>query len=224
MVIKSSGRLSMETDIVDEFGGNRPHSLSEYYRGGPRVPNLSNNSRIPTTGPIRYSNFYGATEFILQSFSVPAVDTTAWYNNVTLSDYVTPYSSQGEVWTDNVVDLVLSASVTVSPSLIRIPSFSVGIQSTEDSDYADDDEYTGIRNPGIRIRNPDGTVLRDVRVSGQVFGVQTAELTIPATTVNATALGTYRVYFIADIYRSPEGDAAYMRWTSSQFNMTWETR
>ena len=37
MALPSSGQLSIN-DIVGEFGGSAPHSLSEYNRGGSLVP------------------------------------------------------------------------------------------------------------------------------------------------------------------------------------------
>ena len=61
MAIKSSGSLSM-TEIVDEFGGSVPHSLSEYYRNGGAVP--GNNTNVPTSGTISMSNFYNAVNEI----------------------------------------------------------------------------------------------------------------------------------------------------------------
>jgi hypothetical protein len=36
-----------------------PHSLNEYYRGGPLVPNVPANASIPTSGTIAMNNFYG---------------------------------------------------------------------------------------------------------------------------------------------------------------------
>lgn len=58
MALPSSGTLSIQ-DIVDEFGGTAPHSLSEYYRNGAYVG--SNNTGVPTSGTISLSDFYGAT-------------------------------------------------------------------------------------------------------------------------------------------------------------------
>jgi len=59
MALPASGTLSI-SDIVGEFGGSAPHSLSEYYRGGGLVPDIAVNSSIPTSGTISISNFYGA--------------------------------------------------------------------------------------------------------------------------------------------------------------------
>ena len=59
MAIKSSGTISFPV-IVDEFDGSVPHSIGEYYRGGESVPDVALNSKVPTTGPISFSDFYGA--------------------------------------------------------------------------------------------------------------------------------------------------------------------
>ncbi len=60
MALQSSGTITLN-DIAGEFGAvnGTPHSLSEYYRGGGAVPDSSTNSSIPTSGTIRFSNFYG---------------------------------------------------------------------------------------------------------------------------------------------------------------------
>jgi hypothetical protein len=63
MPIKVSGPISMQ-DIVNEFGGETPHSINEYYRGGSRVPNANINANIPQTGAISVGNFYGASKVI----------------------------------------------------------------------------------------------------------------------------------------------------------------
>lgn len=61
MALAGSGTLSIN-DIAGEFGGRSdPESLSEFYRGGSRVPNNATNSGIPTSGTISISNFYNAS-------------------------------------------------------------------------------------------------------------------------------------------------------------------
>lgn len=63
MALPSSGPISL-LDIVAEFGGTAPHSLSEYYGAAPGVP---------TSGPISLSDFYGkANEFTLTISSAVA--------------------------------------------------------------------------------------------------------------------------------------------------------
>jgi hypothetical protein len=58
MVLQSSGTISIN-DLVTEFGGSAPHSLSEYYRGGGLVPDTATNANIPTSGQIDMNDFYG---------------------------------------------------------------------------------------------------------------------------------------------------------------------
>jgi hypothetical protein len=59
MAVPSSGAVSIQ-DLVDEFGGSTPHSISEYYRGGSLVPDVSANNSVPTSGEIALTDFYGA--------------------------------------------------------------------------------------------------------------------------------------------------------------------
>lgn len=60
MALPSSGPISFE-DIQAEFGGTNPISLSEYYRGGGRVPDTAANASIPMSGSISLSDFYDAS-------------------------------------------------------------------------------------------------------------------------------------------------------------------
>jgi hypothetical protein len=52
----SSGQVSL-SEIQSEFGGSNPISLSEYYRTGSLVPNISSTSSIPTSSTISVGNF-----------------------------------------------------------------------------------------------------------------------------------------------------------------------
>ena len=61
MAVRSSAPVSLVTDIVGEFGGSTPHSLTEYYRGGSLVPNTTANNSVPTSGAISLTDFFGAT-------------------------------------------------------------------------------------------------------------------------------------------------------------------
>lgn len=71
MAVKSSGQLSITTDIVGEFGGSAPHALSEYKRGGSLVPDISANSDIPTTNSdIQFSDFYGAINTVSMTYEI----------------------------------------------------------------------------------------------------------------------------------------------------------
>lgn len=63
MALQTSGRITLQ-QIANEFGGGHPLYLSQFYRGGGRVPNSSINARIPTSGRIALSDFYGAANYV----------------------------------------------------------------------------------------------------------------------------------------------------------------
>lgn len=67
MTLQASGTISI-ADIVAEFGGAAPHSLSEYYRGGAYVG--SSNTGVPTGGAIGLSDFYGAAAITYDSKTI----------------------------------------------------------------------------------------------------------------------------------------------------------
>jgi hypothetical protein len=60
MAVTSSAPIDIG-DLVTEFGGSTPHSLTEYYRGGSLVPDNSDNNSVPTSGAISLTDFFGAT-------------------------------------------------------------------------------------------------------------------------------------------------------------------
>ena len=61
MAVTSSAPIDIG-DLVTEFGGSAPHSLTEYYRGGSLVPNTTANNSVPTSGAISLTDFFGATD------------------------------------------------------------------------------------------------------------------------------------------------------------------
>lgn len=81
MAVKSSGTLSFDTDIVGEFKGTKPHSLSEYYAGGANVPAGTTGTgghAIPSSGTIKFSDFYGATAQFVPPANDPAFYSGAY--------------------------------------------------------------------------------------------------------------------------------------------------
>ena len=64
-----SGPLSMEfaagsgRSIVERFGGDRTHRMSEYYGIGVNAANVT----LPESGPLRFSDFHAHTEMITTS-------------------------------------------------------------------------------------------------------------------------------------------------------------
>lgn len=66
MPLQTSGQITL-LNIRDQFGaGAAPHGLSEYYAGGVNVPSgtTGTNGAIPSSGVIKFSDFYGAPQNI----------------------------------------------------------------------------------------------------------------------------------------------------------------
>ena len=72
MPLPLNGPISAQM-IQAEFGGPSPFKLSNYYRGGAYVPNTSANASIPTSGPLAFSMFYGASAGSQSAPSEPAL-------------------------------------------------------------------------------------------------------------------------------------------------------
>ena len=60
MAVTSSAPIDIG-DLVTEFGGSTPHSLTEYYRGGSLVPDTTANASVPASGAISLTDFFGAS-------------------------------------------------------------------------------------------------------------------------------------------------------------------
>lgn len=78
MTLQASGAISL-ADIAGEFGGDTPHSMSEYYRNGAYV--TSNNAGIPEAGAIDFADFYGAQK-VIYSFDARVDGLLDWQTAV----------------------------------------------------------------------------------------------------------------------------------------------
>lgn len=117
MAIKSSGSLAL-SEIQTEFGGSNPIGLSEYYRGGTYVPNISANSNIPTSGQISISNFYSASRRYVINATL-TVSQTAGFN---LWDWIVAnYGS-----TSFPYDVTFNNNVLIRSNTSGVPSFTTG--------------------------------------------------------------------------------------------------
>ena len=112
MPIPASGPLNFIL-IRDEFTGNDPIIFTQYYRGGPLVPDTPVNANIPTAGEIGLGDFYGAegaTVLIIASNQ----------NNVNLATLF------GSEWTANTSKIALiQPGVTLGSTGSGTPSLSV---------------------------------------------------------------------------------------------------
>jgi hypothetical protein len=155
MPLPESGPLSLQ-QIADEFGGATPHSLSEYYAGGPYVPPGATgiNGPIPSSGQIKISDFYGAgapAEYAL--FYVTAGGTGNYTDPgdvFTSGGYHAGWSTVGdEVFDDSRYGE--PAAMTVAPWVNNGVELMFGGYYTEDAPTtgASDFMYTGVGRDGI---------------------------------------------------------------------------
>lgn len=63
MALPTSPPISLN-QIKEEFGATGSRSLTEFYRGGAFVPNIPQNSNIPTSGAISLLDFLGAANYV----------------------------------------------------------------------------------------------------------------------------------------------------------------
>ena len=79
MAIASSGAISI-SDLSSEFGGSGARSLSDYYAGAGLVASLltdTSGNAVPSSGTIKFSDFYTLTKFVAGSFTTLTSSTTA---------------------------------------------------------------------------------------------------------------------------------------------------
>lgn len=132
MPLPGSGLITL-TDIEGEFGGpTNPIALTNYYRGGGLVPDISSNSGVPTSGLITLTDFYGAENVVLSlrdwapEAAAPVAATLTIFNdgdiggtptNVQAADWsgdATKASGFGDDW--HVRSTIQSGTLTSDPS------------------------------------------------------------------------------------------------------------
>ena len=114
MAVKASGSLAL-SEIASEFGDSQPHSMSEFIRGGAKVPQADANNNIPTsTANMRFNNFFGAVNVI----ALTATSGT----NVSLA------SAFGSNWTTDVPkEYIVPSGVTLGAT--STTAFALTVES-----------------------------------------------------------------------------------------------
>lgn len=130
MPITSNGQLSL-TDISTEFGGNTPHSMSEYWRGGLYVANVAVNANVPTVseGNLSFTDFYNSTNF----FVFEDIITDTVYNY----DIKTEIINAG--W-DQTIPVIANVVITNSGAILATNASSYALYSN--SGYPTDSQIT----------------------------------------------------------------------------------
>ncbi|WEM34504.1 hypothetical protein [Xanthomonas phage X1] len=147
MPIPGSGAISF-ADLRNEFGGGNPVRISDYFRGGPRVPNTGTNAGVPTSGIVYLSQYRNASASTPLTASVPDINASRLPNgSATRSTTVTASGGTGSYSLTNAV--LLSGSATVSRS-------GMSVNVTASATNAE-------RNGSVRVTISDGatTITRD---------------------------------------------------------------
>lgn len=231
MAIKSSGSLGLEADIVNEFGGARPHSLSEYYKGGALVTVSSLNANIPTSGPISFSNFYNSSRFFTASASVSGRNTNTFAQDAINQEAGLQPGISGS-WQKYFYKTFQGFYVSSIGTTITTPNMTITIRGDEDEDKLSSDENTGIRNPGVELvyrsaQFATATIAASYRGSGQSTDDDSGNLAVSVTGGSYTAnkVGYYTYRWVADVYSEDIGQAPVNlfqadSFTASSFGVT----
>ena len=113
MPIKSSGQLYF-SEIVAEFADTTPHYLSEFYRGGGKVP--TNNTNVPASGAIYFSNFYNAV-------NKPTLSVV--YSTNTQQATVNPTSLPGYIAGLTDITITVNSGVYVWSDSTSVPALTI---------------------------------------------------------------------------------------------------
>ena len=152
MACPASGTITIN-DIVSEFGGTAPHSMSEYYRNGGEVP--GNNTNVPESGAISLEDFYSAVNEIQHTHS----------NGDTHANYATIFGSN---WASAVPKRVIVPSgVTVGGTTTHAMLLPSGMGGTIAFDIAGNVHgYGGAANGGTG-----GNAIHCIQTSGVTINV-----------------------------------------------------
>ena len=85
MALQASGAISL-SELATEFNDTQPNNMSEFYRGGDRVPSV--NTSVPTAGLVNLTDFYncvneiGVTAANATNVSLASAFSSNWTVNV----------------------------------------------------------------------------------------------------------------------------------------------
>lgn len=106
MAIHGTGSPLSLSQIASEFGGDAPHSMSEYYAGGSNVPagTSGNGGDIPSSGAINFNIFYTSQKVTRVAIGLTISSTTQNYNI---------YSNKGGTYSAGNSDVTLTVQAIV---------------------------------------------------------------------------------------------------------------
>jgi hypothetical protein len=92
MTLQTSGSIAM-SQIASQFSA--PDNMANWYAGGGYVPSGTSgtNGSVPSSGTLRFSQFYGTSNYIAPSAVASTNTMTGIVNTGTQSKTVTVYTS-----------------------------------------------------------------------------------------------------------------------------------
>jgi hypothetical protein len=191
MALKTSGFLRL-SEIQGEFGGDNPISMSEYYRSGIYVPDISINLNIPTSSTINVSDFYGSGASV-SSFTITA-STTSVNEGDSVTFTINTSDSDGTLyWTLSTSDLTNSDFTSPANAVTLGGSVLItGNTGTVDFTLNADSSTEGIESFRLTLRR-DSTTGTQVAQSSLITVNDTSQgptydLTGPASVNEGTTL------------------------------------
>lgn len=142
MALPASGTLAI-TEIATEFGDTAPHAMSEFYRGGGKVPDSALNSSIPTSGAINVGGFYNAANRVALALTIAS--NTQNYDVYT-------QASASPSYVAGVTDL----TVTVNPGIVVGSSTTGSYAMSVPSAFTSGDTVTIVNNGTVIGRGGNG--------------------------------------------------------------------
>ena len=124
MALPASGTLALTT-IATEFGDTAPHSMSEFYRGGGKVPDSAGNSAVAASGALNVGGFYNAANRVALALTIAS--NTQNYDLFTQVNASPSYAAGTSDVTLTVNSGVVVGSTSTGTYAMSVPSgFSAG--------------------------------------------------------------------------------------------------
>lgn len=142
MALPASGTLAI-TEIATEFGDTAPHAMSEFYRGGGKVPDSAGNSSVPASGAINVGGFYNAANRAALALTIAS--NTQNYDVYT-------QASASPSYVAGTTDL----TVTVNPGIVVGSSTTGSYAMSVPSSFTSGDTVTIVNNGTVIGRGGDG--------------------------------------------------------------------
>ena len=159
--LPTGGTISL-LEIQTEFGGAKPIGISEYYRNGPHVPNLTTTSKIPVTAttkvPIDFNDFWNTSE--VQTFDMGLLPNVN-KDNADSSMFGSEQAADN-AWVQRASENAFSKTITIptvtQTNNVRLRSTSWKAKIGGGVNYYDDaysnwTRYDNIRDPALAVYN-----------------------------------------------------------------------